>query len=540
MNITKKSIKTLLTLAVLITFSGVLRVFFFDEHGFDNVSSFYLIILGVLFLFEMERMLVQGNTKRNLLICAGWILVVLLIRGARYSVFRDLDQFMRYLWYFYYIPLLLIPYYSLCAAVSVGNPEENSKNKILLRVFGILSVVLIVLVLSNDVHQFVFHLHKGYEIYWRDEYTYGLGYWLMFGWMYLVLLGSFCVLIYKCRISACRRYVWIPLTPIVIGTVWIAMIAFGAAPKIGVIQPIEFPETFAFVVGGTWLCCISIGLVPANKSYEELFHLSNVGAFITNNDGEVIYRSRNAVNPEQDSPDLLVREEQIRGGRVYWQSDISERNRINEELESIHQQLSEEAELISLENKMREKNVAITAKNEMYDAIAVRVFPQSKKIAELSFDAGNLLKNNNTTNVEIQGKLRMIGVYGSYIKRMANLMVVAAQKKSVSLMELALAIAETLRQLDKMGVQTAIHTEENYPLAGAEVSAKAYENFMSYVEQSLPGLSGIYVTVKRNECRLTLEGNLPANYETPKGTSVEYDDEVRFVTILLTEGGDGV
>lgn len=71
MNTTRKSIKTLLILAGLIAISGVLLI------------------------MDIDRMLVEGETKRNLLICVVWILIVLLIRGARYSVFRDQDQLMR-------------------------------------------------------------------------------------------------------------------------------------------------------------------------------------------------------------------------------------------------------------------------------------------------------------------------------------------------------------------------------------------------------------------------------------------------------------
>lgn len=533
MNITGKSLKTLLILVGLISVSGVLRVLFLDEYGFDNVSSIYLIVLGILLILEIDRMLVQCDTKRNLLICTGWILVVLVIRGARYSIFRDQDQLMRYLWYIYYVPLLVIPYYSLRASISVGTTDGNVKMGRSLRAFGGISIFLIILVLTNDYHQLVFHLHEGFRDYWRDEYTYGPLYWMVFVWMYILLFDSFGVLIYKCRISAFRKYLWIPVIPIAVGTIWNVLIATFLAPQINNIQPIEFPETFAFMIGGTWLCCIQIGLIPANQSYEKLFNLSNVGALITDKDGTVVYHSQNSTNPEEVSPNLLIRREAIHGGYVYWQSDVSEINRINEELESIHQQLNEEAELIVLENKLREKNASIEAKNNLYDAIAVRVLSQSKRIANLSALTKDSLNNTSTSQELIQNNLRIICVYGSYIKRMANFMIIAQQNNLVSQMELALAIAETLRQLEKMGIHTAINTEAEYQRRSALDLADVYEAFINCIEQSIQGVAGIYVTLGQNVCKLTIEGALPDEYAVPEGTRVECDDEIRFVSIPI-------
>ena len=77
------------------------------------------------------------------------------------------------------------------------------------------------------------------------------------------------------------------------------------------------------------------------------------------------------------------------------------------------------------------------SKDAVYDAIAVRVLPQSAKISELSSYVAQ--SDRQETN-----SLQMICLYGCYIKRMSNLMLIAAQQPHISEMEFALAVGERL------------------------------------------------------------------------------------------------
>lgn len=525
-----KSLKTLLLLALIVLFSGILRILGTDDYEIDMASTYFLLSIAVFFWFYVDWVIVQGLFKQKLLLCTGMMILLMVLRGARYGIFREMDQLMRYLWYAYYIPLLLIPYYSLSAAVCIGLTEKE-KEPCWLILPKAVCWFLILLILTNDYHQTAFRLHEGYQVFWRDEYVRGISYYLTFAWIFALQSAAFVLILIKCRISGLRRYLWIPMLPQLLGGVWLAMIASN---RVTGHLPVEFPETFCFMVAGVWICCIVIGIVPANSSYEGLFHSSSLGALIADHDGKIIYQSRESgfydpACPESlpEDENLEIRKQDIRGGSVYWQTDVSALNHMTRELESVQQQLTEEAELIRLENELREQRAAIDAKSHVYDATAVRVLPQSRKISELSAHAaveGELQKS----------ALRKICVYGSYIKRMANLMLLAAQAERISAMELALAFAESLRQLSRMNIATSIYTGEELAFFSAEAITDAYEVFETYVEHALSGLNGIFVTLSGNTVKLTLEGSF-ADY--PEGFSnvvTEFDEDTLFVQILLT------
>lgn len=535
----KRVWKSLGYISGLVAISALLRILFVDEYGVDILSSYYLLFLGIAFFLYLDWTLVRGKTKTNLLCCAGMMIGIFAIRGARYGYFWDLNQLMRYLWYLYYIPLLLIPYFSMRAAYFLGKYEET-RTPVWLKVSGVLAVILMTLVLTNDSHQLVFGLHPGFRQEWRDEYTYHFFYFIACGWINLQLIGSVGVLIYKCRIPDGRRYAWMLMIPILLGMIWLLLMALGIIPFWGDFLPIEFPETFVFSTAGTWICCIQIGLIPANSTYAELFHISTVGAVIVDRNGTVKYRSENATDvfalrdeeSYQLTEDVLIRREEIRGGYVYWKTDIREINRTNRELETIQKQWLDDADWIRLQNELREKDAATKAKNSVYDAIAVKVMPQSKKISELSMRLEDSLGEKQKEN------LGRICIYGSYIKRMANLMLLAAQGEQTSETELALAIAESLRQLSKQKIQTVLYTDAEKKMYPSDSLLEAYELFEKYLEQLLPGLKAIQVTLKNGVCRVVAEGACPDSFKCYENTVAEWDEESCFIKISLEKAGE--
>lgn len=530
MSTTGKALKAYAILALCILCSAGLRVLFLDEYSVDIVSTFFLLMISVLFCVYINWSIVQGRIKSNLLICGGMIVAILIIRGARYGAFWGFDQLMRYLWYIYYIPLLFIPYFSLRAALAVGVPEQK-KTSGMIWLSGAVSFAFMGLVLTNDFHQLVFRLHEGFAEHWRDEYSYGVAYYFVTAWICLLLLSSVGMLIYKCRVLAFRSYIWVPLIPMAFGTLWLILVATGKAPTVGGVAPVEFPETFCFTVGGTWFCCMQIGLAPVNQAYKKLFQISSIDAVIA--DKDVVVKA--------DSKDFIVRKEAIRGGYVYWKADVREINRINEKLEAVSLQLKEEAEFLRLENELKEKNIAIDIKNKLYDAIAVKVLVQSQKISELSARATerDAIKTQN---------MYQICILGSYIKRMANLMILANQCEKINGMELALALSESLRYLEKANIKTNLHTVydnlSEYPMYPAERMIFIYEAFEGYVEKFLEGLRGVSVTLQKDVCKLVFEGDLSEAGESdreegnsvqhfPEGIREEYDEDTLFVSIPL-------
>lgn len=530
MTVTKKPAYALFLVFGLLAVSSVIVTTLPDEsvYGASSVSTCFLLLLSVVLYIFIDWVTVKGAVRRNLLCCGVLFIVIFLVRAARYIAFSEMDQVLRYLWYFYYGPLLFIPFFSLGAALCVGKPDDwKYPNRYW--VSGVVSAVLMVLVFTNDLHQMAFHLNPGFREHWIDVYTYGPLYYVVYAWIAGLLIISLTLLFKKCSIATCRSQIWIPMLPSAVGTLLLAMIALGKIPEINGHLMVEFPEAFFFTVAATWGCCIQIGLLPANKAYVSLFGLSSIHALICDKEDHVIYHSKEMID-QKDPDNILTQHKEIRGGYVSWQTDVSEILRINRELDDIHEQLEEETELIRLENELKAKNAALEAKSAVYDAIAVRVLPQSAKISELSSAVP-------TDSEEEKCNLQLICLYGCYIKRMSNLMLIAAQQSEIGEMEFALAVGESINHIRRLGVHTSVYAEESDRSYDAAGVISAYEIFEQYIEQTLPGLVGVQVTILQDTCKVTLECEEKQDIERIGSSEVECDEETFFITIHLTEGG---
>lgn len=508
--------------------------------GNSTITTIYMIFLCIAFYLYIWWTMVKGQVRYSLLWCAALCTLFCLLRGFRYIAYTDLEHLSRYLWYLYYIPTLMIPFCSFRAAYFVEKTEDSKQPAWLWIVEGI-TLLMIALIITNDFHQMAFQLNPGFREHWIEDYTYNFLYYIVYLWVILLLYGSYGLLLYKCKIKKSRSYAWITLLYAVICNIWISYIPIGIAPRINGHLVLQYPETFCFSVASIWIFCIHCGIVPGNKGYVELFRLSNVRALISDLNGESIYRSHNPIEHSSAEKKLQTQKKSIRGGSVIWQSDITEIAKMTEELHSKQQQLQEETHLIRLENELKEKQAVIKSKNALYDAIAVRVFEQSQKITELSAytEADPALRSKN---------LNIICFYGSYIKRMSNLMLLGAQDQQISEMELVLAIAESLNQLTRLGIGTAIHAEESlrvYPTADV---LSSYETFQQFVESFLPGLTGVYVNITEGLCKLTLEVDaaaasvfrrkVPENARKNPLIRMEWDEESCFVKLPIRRRGE--
>lgn len=328
------------------------------------------------------------------------------------------------------------------------------------------------------------------------------------------------------------------------------LIAFGKMPKMNGLMVINFPEAVCFMIALFWECCIRIGLIPTNKGYGEILRVSSLALQITDESGNAIYKSASADEIEEKyrkKPEpILVDEntelycERIPGGYTYWQNDISELNETNKKLEEVHSLLSEEAELIRLENELKEKQVSIEQRTKLYETINARTVTQSKKIADLAEKALKSedvkLRNYNTG---------IICFLGAYIKRHANLMLLKENEHLMSIAELGMAIGESLRYLGNVNIPTAYMGNTNAKITTDDIIL-LYEIFENLVENSLSKLQAVYVKLENSTgiiLKITLEGVNAALSENTKDklfqagipVTIKYEDENSYIRFRLTK-----
>ncbi len=536
MNAYKKSILLLLQLAVLFVAVSAISVYMPEKFLLRKPSTLCLAALALALMLYFYERIIDKPTRNYLVSAAGMIAFWMLLRGAKYIAFEESETIARHIWYLYYLPAMMIPQLSLYAAVSAGTAEKKTYPTVL-RLTTIFTAALILLVQTNDLHQWAFRFQPGFAG-WDADYFRGPLFAIVYAWSYLLASAVVIILFHRCRLSSSRRFIWVPIVPAAFGVIYMLLYAENLWPRVSGELFGEFPEAVAFTVAGIWLGIISIGLIPSNTGYGKLFEASDLAAQIADRDYHVIYRSVEAAVLTKDQlssvttvmldDNTRLHRKAVSGGFVYWQDDITQLNRINAELAEVGEHLAEETELLRLENELQEERAQIEARSRAYDKIAAEVLPQSKKIAALCAEA-------ERDPSRFDGNMNAVCLLGAYIKRYANLSLVAADHTEIETEELYLAICESLRQLDNMGIPTNSVPPQSEPLP-PQIALSAYALFEALLERALPSLQGVNVTFSERELKLTLEGaavTLPAGCEA----SLTVEDGSSFIKLPFRKDG---
>ena len=121
---------------------------------FSYLRSFIYIGLFAAWGLSVRQRIVQKQVCRFMTVTAVLLIIWMVVRSAKYFIFWQPDA-VRYLWYLFYLPMLFVPMLALLIAMSLGKPDEYKFPKGM-SVLWIISGVLLLLVLTNDLHQFVF------------------------------------------------------------------------------------------------------------------------------------------------------------------------------------------------------------------------------------------------------------------------------------------------------------------------------------------------------------------------------------------------
>ena len=519
-----------------------------DRFPVRMISSLYFFVLLVsLTYYFTERIADRGRLRRWLITCTYMLILFILLRAVKYEGFSPASVWARYTWYLYYLPMLFVPLCTLYATLSINDNAGKTWKGIRI-LLGTITTSLFLLVLTNDLHQSVFQFQPNFEN-WDAEYLHQPCYYVIITWIYILGALALITMVQKCRLSAAKKDWWIPTIPYAIGFFLQLLIAIGKMPRINGLMILQFPEVNCYATALFWECCIRIGLLPTNKGHGELMKVCSLALQITDKQGTPVWRSISAAQLTEEqkklegsgflNEDTELYREAIPGGYVFWQNDISEINATNRELEEVHARLSEETELIRLENELKEKQIAIAQRSKLYELIARKTLSQSNRITQLAQEA------METSDPDKRRKhAALICFFGAYVKRYANLILLAENSTWMSLTELGLAIVESLRYLGNAGIPADFLGSVDQMIPSEKVIL-LYEAFERIIEDSLGDLRAVYVTTQSREreilLKLTLEGSekdldevwVKELAESGLRTAYEKEDGVSYVQILL-------
>ena len=498
------------------------------ENIYHPATIMYCFII-ITWIVAAASRIVHKPIRRHLVAMGAFLLMLFIVRLCRYSLFMQSGIWQKWLWYLFYVPFIALPMLSLSAASWSGKSEDSSMSTIIKANWSI-TVLLMAGMLTNDLH----HAALSFTVKADGAFqaSHNWLYYVIFAWSIVITLSSYILLIKRCRLSQCRKNWYVPVIPSAAAFVLIIIYyAAGGAPTIAGIKLYNIQEAYLLLFVGLWEGCISIGLITSNTGYSRLFELTHINAEIKSKDGKTVYRSGDYSDTEGND-DYRIKRFSISGGIVTWSEDISAINRINIDIEDATEQIEEENVLIEEENRLYAEKARYETRNRLYDRIAEHTHPQLVKIDDILHDG---------SETELRMKLCML--FGTYVKRCSNLMLIAADNRTASSKELHLAISESVDCLKALGVDCELINGGLRDIPSVML-VDAYDVFEEAVEAVIDTANAFAVSILPSErVLLTVETDSEINDTDIIGKDLHgmklascFEDDTQRLTLVM--GGE--
>ena len=501
---------------IIFLFGGAVRIFSHLTSSADNyIENIDVIIFSGLIIgwgVSVAYRIVQKNIRICLVISAALMLLWMALRAIKYNSPADINTYGRYLWYSYYIAMVFLPLMMFFAMLNIGKPENTNNRKYLLI---IPAAVLVLLVMTNDFHQLAFVFEPDFHN-WNKQYSYGPVYYVIAVWIFILVLSSIVLSINRCRISATRKKLWIPIVIILVAiiyTLWNNLNHGYSGLRI-----YNVPEVFCFASIALWESLIQIGLVPTNTAY-----------------GNSVVIDEN----------IILKKHNIKGGKAVWTEDISAINRINRELSEVKEQISEYNVILKSEAELKKRRAAVTEQNKLYDSITEFIRPQL-------CDLENILKNIENNRGDISVNYAGACVVNVYIKRISNLLIMAKNRKMLNAFELENSIRELAEYISVYGISCSFFSNVSGEIS-AEKTIALFKFIGIFIRHIINCTDALLFNLKVNDRFIDLKINCDSKNEmkipddllddiTKLGGNVttEYDADTLFVFVRMQSGGDDI
>ena len=494
---------------------------------FISASSMFYCFAVIVWMIAIRERFITRDIRNLFYTIAVLILFLHLSQICKYNIFPN-AFIQRHLWYAYYIPFTLIPLFSLTVALRIG---KSTGERLHWTVYaaGAFSILLILLIMSNDLHQAVFRFKDG-DLDNYNNYSRGIIYYLDLAWGYILLAGSFAASLHKSYKRIRKRYILLTLAVIMTHLLLQGLLYTNITDNLKIFGTVPFtvPMLYNMSFVFFWELGIRYGIIPSNTDYEEIFNIAGIAAQLTDTDRETVIRSAEAKDiPEQikksvnevysiDDGNRKIHLRGITGGYIYWEEDLTVINALNRELIDTTERLKEENTLLFEETRIKEENASISAVSRIYDDITERLKDKLRSIDDI-------LKNSNAGNdKEFCHDLIRACITGAYVKRYSNITLLSKTQGdnsygSIASKELFLALRESLEYLslcEGIMCEAFFSLRDEKSVTSADMALKVYESLEECLETlAFTGCTAMFDMKKcdKEGIRITAEVNITDN-----------------------------
>lgn len=512
------------------------------------LRSFIFIALFASWGASLYNRIIQTRIRCYMSAIAFLMIFWFIIRTLKYY-FISAELYpgiVRHLWYMYYLAMLYIPLLAVYVAMSIGETEDSHlPMKAALLYIPILFLFL--LVITNDLHEFVFIFPENAAVRTDNDYSYGVGYYIVNAWMLFCALSMLYVMSKKRRIAESKKLIFIPCIPIIALLLYLIFYSSGA-PWLRFILG-DVTAVICLMYAATLELCIQFGFIQANTNYMELFCASTAGAQITDKDYHVLLSSAAAKNLDTKTLAKTKNESvmlkggvrlsgaPIKKGHVVWTEDISPLLKVLEELQEAKENLEDSNKILEEEQALKKREAHIMEQDRLYNIIQ---HDTSHQICLMD----TMIKQAETADGDEKQKLlQKMLVIGAYLKRRSNLVFLADKSSMLDANELVLTIGESLDNLEVLGISCGFRTELTEPVLAYQIIAM-YDFFENVMERTLDRICSITVYAGKRDGSLFLNINTDSTAVfsdfVSDNVNVERDEDNEWkLTLRMNTGGDG-
>ena len=547
-----KTRRTAIFVAALLAIAFISRMIYEDltsamsQAVMLTVRNSIHISLLFMWVVSLHRRLMNKNVRRLMLAVGCLMLFWLIDKIVKWDFTGSVTHpLVRYLWYGFYVGMLFIPTLGAFIINYLGKPEDYSHSA-KLNYLLIPPVVLLGCVFTNDLHQEVFVFYNGF-LNFDLEYSYDWVYYIVMGWFIVMGFYFVVMMLLKSRVPGSRKFQKMPILIMTFATLfWI-----GYSMRL---YNCDLTVMDILIIVLLLESAIQSGLLPSNTNYHQIFDATTMPVQIVDRDYQPHYVSAGALPVSEQKMrqsesgtvqmgNSLLSSALINGGRVIWEDDITLLNELQQRLQDAQEQLGEENTLLQAELDLKEQRVKTDEKNRLYDRIAEEVKAQLIKTDFLLQRIADEPENSESL-------LAKICVFGSYIKRRGNLLLLEEEARTISARELEYCIRESLENLRLGKIFTSLnaHCEGQLLL---EHIVTAYDFYENVTERMLDKITAMMVnlvcssgTIRMNIQMGCIEKTSSQELEDimfPGGSfTYEIMDEDVVINFVISEGGAAV
>ena len=422
-------------------------------YFFNDLINIIMTLPIVLWGYSLYYRITDIKIRNYSLIFAFLLYLWMLIKFTKlYCNSMVLNEF---LWYLYYVPFLLSIYiYFRIILLTTG----KDKNRVISKVFFIITVLLIILVLTNSFHHLVFSFKT---VYIPKKHKYELGYWLVLSW--LIVLGLYSLFnIFNFYRNRKKNQL------LLLVSVFVLMLLYntGYIVRVPGIFKSDFSLFTTIFMIYIFEVSIRMNVIPGNFYYDSIFNVTFSNMVIVDKNLKIKYLDKNLdkvphtlfekIDKSKNKQEIILKGyentifyvNKINGGYSIYFKDITTINNLLKEIKNKSALINRQNNILHVEKRIRNtvvsKKINDDLKNRLDNALVLKM--------ETIGDLCDLIYGYEITKKQDYYLLSIVKILTGYTKNKASLVLKSANRSYLTVEEVSILLHNMMQDTFTSGI----------------------------------------------------------------------------------------